>query len=144
MNKKFLNSLIISLFIFSIFVFPAIAQTNQKNSKKIFDTVCMQNAVNKRENTIISSVNIFSASIKSAMEARKSSLNSAWAISDTNERRTAIKKAWNDFKDKNKEATMGFRTEKKQAWKTFYTERKLCGTAGTSDDTSTEGHDVKI
>jgi len=88
--------------------------------------VCMQNAVAKRDGAIITAWDKFSATIKSALETRKSALVTAWGINARKERRAAIKAAWNAFRKSNKDARIVLKSERNSAWNQFRIDAKGC------------------
>lgn len=142
MSKKIFTLLLV------IFLFLAIAQivmaveTNTQRSKPTVDIPCLQNAIEKRDTAMIAAWDKFSATAKSALEARKTALKNALGLTDKKERRAAWQKAWSDWKTAAKNARLTFWKEKKAAWKQFYLDRKTC--RGTSEDTSAEGFDVNL
>ena len=64
--------------------------------KKTVDLVCMQAAVEKRENALIEVLDVFASSVKSALQSRRDGLKAAWAISDKKDRAVTIRKACHD------------------------------------------------
>lgn len=98
---------------------PVMAQTPA-------DLACVQSAVNKREGSIIAAWDIFSASARTALTTRQSSLNSAWAIQERQERRAAIKSAWQTFRTSAKDAKKTLNDSRRSAWQQFKMDAKAC------------------
>jgi len=94
---------------------------------------CMQTAVETRDTAIISALDTYAATAKSALTARKDALKAAWAIADRKERRTAIKAAWDTYRKAIKEARSTFKASRKTAWDTFKAASKVCKPAKTQD-----------
>lgn len=74
--------------------------------------------------SLITALDTFSASAKSALEARKTSLISAWGITVAKDRQTARKSADSTYKSSMKSAHEALRSARKTAWSTFNTEIK--------------------
>ncbi len=91
-----------------------------------YDPVCVQNAVEKRENAIIVAYDTKVQAIKNALVAKKAALVAAWGKTDQKERVQARQKAWEDFKSAVKTATQSFREAVKNAWKAYREERRAC------------------
>lgn len=107
---------------------------------------CVQTAVEKRDNAVISAFDAFSASAKTALEARRDALKAAWGITDKKQRRAAIKKAWNDFGFATKTARKTFNKARLVAWAQYAKDGKACKAQGspTSDDYGTQGQEVNL
>lgn len=133
--KKIISSILI-VFIFGI---GLIAFAETTNTKKTVDLTCMQIAVEKRDNAIITAWDKYTASVKSALETRKSALKSAWAITDKVQRVAAIRTAWSNYKSAIKTARKTWATEKRSAWQTWKTDAKTC--KGNAEDKTTESAD---
>jgi hypothetical protein len=102
---------------------------------KTIDTACIQRAVDAREGSLLTAVTTFTTSIQAAYTARKNTLHDAWALTDSKQRKEAIKTAWKTFKDAKKAARKKFKDDSRAAWKTFRTAAKSCkgGATDTSD-----------
>ncbi len=143
MSKKLLSALLLlttMIFGLVIYVNAQVATPTPPTTPRV-DLPCMQTAVEKRDNAIISAWDALSASIKTALETRRDALKSAWGISDPKERRKAIKKAWTDFSKAKKESARTFNQARKAAWKQFRTDAKACRATATNE---VEGNDVKF
>ncbi|KKS26770.1 MAG: hypothetical protein A2736_01200 [Candidatus Yanofskybacteria bacterium RIFCSPHIGHO2_01_FULL_41_27] len=88
--------------------------------------VCMQNAIAKRDGSIITAFGKFSTAITTALNARKNDLIAAWGVNNTKERRRAIKASWNAFGKSNKDARVVLRNERNSAWNQFKVDAKVC------------------
>lgn len=95
---------------------------------------CIKTAVDKRETAIQAAFDVFSASIKSAFQTRKTELLSAWDISDKAQRQAAIRSAWNNFKKSHIQATQIYRKAKRATWKDFSIERRKCKGPATGEN----------
>lgn len=135
MKKVLFGALALALLVAS----PALAKSNDKKDTRVgttTDLVCMQSAVEKRDNTLGDAWDAFGSTMNSAMHDRRDALKEAWGISDKNERNQAIRSAWESFRSTHKSARKDFNTERKDAWKVFKTDRKACGMSAS--DTSGE------
>jgi len=110
---------------------PAMAQTTPTPA----DLACVQTAVGKREGSIIAAFDVFSASGRTALTTRQSSLNAAWGIQVRKDRRAAIKAAWQAFRTAGKDAKKVANDSRKSAWAQFKTDARACaGAAGLLKD----------
>lgn len=107
-------------------------------STKVENIACVKTAVDKRETAVQTAFDTFSASAKSALQARKSELLTAWDIVDRIQRRTAINSAWNKFRTAQKEAKKVFNQSRLSAWNQFTTDRKACKSLPTGEDPGTD------
>ncbi len=101
--------------------------------------VCMQNAVAKRDGSIITTWGKFSTAITTALTVRKNDLVAAWGINNQKERRRAIKASWNAFSKSNKDARVVLKNERNSAWNQFKTDAKGCRITNIS----AEGENMK-
>lgn len=62
------------------------------------DLVCMQTAVEKKENAEIAATDTLNTSVKAAMAVRRDALKAAWGIEDRKIRDEATRKAWKEFR----------------------------------------------
>lgn len=88
--------------------------------------LCIKNAVDKRETSIISSVNAFHTAILSGLNTRKIDLSNARSLPTKEEIKVAVKKARNTFKSTKKLAKEALRKWERSARKTFRTDVKAC------------------
>ena len=144
MLKKFTSTIIFLSFLTTVGIVSlsqAAETSTPKNSRKVVDIVCVQTAVEKRENAVATAWSSLNSSVTAAMAARKEVLKTAWAITDANQRRTAIKTAWTNFKTADKTARTTFRKAQKAAWAQFKTDAKACRATATYE---TEGQDIQL
>lgn len=142
MSKKLLIGAVLASLVFAVFAYvKAENATPTPPTTTGVNLACMQTAVEKRDNAIISAWDALTASIKTALSVRRDALKAAWGISDKRERRDAIRKAWTDFKNTKKEASRAFNQARKDAWKQFKTDARACKATATYE---TEGNDVKF
>lgn len=127
MNKK-ISIILLVLFLFLTVRSVVLAEevTNTPPNQKKIDLVCIQNAIEKRENAIIVAFDKKAVAIKAALEARKNALKEAWTKPTRKERLTARLAAWKNFRTAKWQIQKTYQTEVKSAWKTFNTERKNC------------------
>ena len=136
--RKF-GVLIFSL-ILATFVLPVFAEDTAQTQNRV-DLICMQKAVEKRDTAVIAAFDVFSFSIKSALQMRLEELKAAWSIENPAERKKAIKSAWEKYRTAVKSARQTFQGARKTVWKQFNVDRKACG-AARSDDASSPTADA--
>jgi len=107
-------------------------QIGNPTTKPTFDVACVQNAVEKRDTTIISAFGTFSTSITTALTTRKDALKAAWGIANGKERRAARAAAWQAFYKSSRDAHTTLKTVRNGAWKTYRADLVTCkaGDAG--------------
>lgn len=140
--------------LFLVLAFPVIAETQNPSTAATGQQIqassaalaCMQTAVTKRDNAIISAFDAFSASAKTALTARRDALNAAWGIANRKERKAAIKKAWDDFKNATKTARRTLNQARETAWRQFKTDALACKNQGvpTSDDIGSKSYENNL
>jgi len=127
--------------------FPVLAEETRGTNTPInrqLNLACMQTAVEKRDNAMITATDKFSVAVKSALEKRRDALKSAWGLTDRTARRTAIKKSWSDFRTDHRKATTDFRKERRVTWQQFVKDRKSCGLGASNDDPATENSEIPL
>jgi hypothetical protein len=90
------------------------------------DIACMKTAVEKRENALLSAYDVLTGKIKTARETRKTDLLAAWSIQDPKERHTAIKAAWDKYRESVRAARIGWNQSRKTIWIQFAQDAKNC------------------
>ncbi len=105
---------------------PALAQSTSTVIQASMLT-CMQNAVEKRETSIISAVDTFNGSISKIHSVRKTALVDAWKIEDKTARNEARKSAWTTYRTDAKSAHSTMKSSRQTAWNTFKADRIACG-----------------
>lgn len=149
--KRLFNGLLLPSFLALMLIGPVLAQTLPdtnahpvSQTKPKVDLACMQNAVEKRDNAIITAWDNFYNAAKTALQARKDALKTAWANTDRKARRAATKSAWNNYRAAIQKARHDFHAARRAAWQQFYTDRKACGPKAARDDASHQGLDRNL
>lgn len=162
MKIKIISALL-AVSLFAFFVLPVLAQEatptptpaptltptptpNPNSTNLTTGLACVQTAVGKRDDAIISAFSAFSTATSAALSARKTALVAAWGITDKKARRAAIKKAWNDFTAATKTARRTLNSARKTAWTQYAKDVRACRSQGasTSDDYGTQGHEANL
>ena len=130
--KKFLFSLIVAVFLLSSAVLAEEnanmnGNMNVQVTKPEINVGCLQNAIDKRDTAIISSWDVFSPVIKTALETRKSALKDAVVKPTLKEKRMAVRAAWDAFRKTTRDARKKLQESRRVAWKQFRTNARLCG-----------------
>ena len=115
-----------------------------KTNKVAVDRVCMQSAVDKRDNALVSAVDKYFTSVKAALAARRDALKAAWALTDAKASRKARNDAWDLYRKSVKTARRLLAQDKSAAWKQFKTDSKTCHANGEDNDNGGEGADSQI
>lgn len=134
MNIKLTRTLVVlSFFTAALPVFaqtpsptPSATPTPSHTPAPKVDPACMQTAIGKRDDAIISALDTYYNAAKSALTARKSALQAAWGMTDKKARRDAQRKAWSDYRAATKDSRKTFRNAQRDAWKQFNTDAKAC------------------
>jgi hypothetical protein len=92
--------------------------------------ICIQNALEKRENALIAGHDAFASAIKTALTNRLTGLKDAWAQTDRSVRQTKRQAAYKAFRTESQSANSTMRSVRVGAWKTFDTEMRACGVRG--------------
>lgn len=110
------------------------------------DLSCVQTAVEKRDNAVISAWEQYTPKVKTALEKRRDALKSAWAIEENAARQQALMDAWQAYRSEVQKARHEMRAGRQSAWKTFHTERKACGATASTimGDKSNSGADGSL
>lgn len=127
----------------ALFVAPALtfaqsatgtaATTTQATSTQVS---CIQSALDKRENSLITAVDTFNGSIKAALTKRLAGLKDAWAQTDKSVRMSKRNEAYKAYRTDVQAANTALRTTKNASWKTFDTDMKACGVRGHGETPS--------
>lgn len=116
-----------------------------KDKKAItFDPVCIQTAVEKRDNAIIAATDTFSAAAKTALTTRRDALKAAWALTDRTARRTALKAAGKAYRETLSKARKDLNAAKRAAWKQWGTDLKACKGTPNDDPGAGQGVDASL
>lgn len=117
---------------------------SSRPTPKTVDLVCMQTAVEKRDNAIIAAADAYYATVKIALTTRRDALKAAFGITDKTQRRTTIRNAWNTYKSAHRKAKSTLTSTKNAAWRQFNTDRKACGPGAASEDATPSGVDAQL
>lgn len=112
--------------------------------KSATDFACLQNTVERRDNSILAAVDGYSATVKSALGARRDALKAAFGTTDKNQRQAAVRNAWNTYKSIQRKARITFRDARNAGWQKFNTDRKLCGRDAAQEDATPSGVDAEL
>lgn len=100
---------------------------SSSSSKKATALVCVQTAVDNRENDLIGARTTQGNAIVTAYEVRKSSLRDAWSVADKIARKKAIKAALKNFNDSMRKISGDWKIARNAAWSKFKKDSKVCG-----------------
>ena len=99
------------------------------------DIVCMKTEVEKRENALLSAYDTHAGKLKIARETRKTDFLAAWSIQDPKARHTALKTAWEKYRQSVKTAANEWNISRKTTWTQFAQQAKSCkATAAETQD----------
>lgn len=108
----------------------ALKNAIQKRNVAVIDRnvniACMKTAVEKRENALLIAYDTYAGKLKTARETRKTDLLAGWSIQDPKERHTAIKAAWDKYRQSVKTATTEWNQGRKTIWTQFAQDAKNC------------------
>jgi hypothetical protein len=90
------------------------------------NTVCMQNAFEKEETSIISAQVALNTATINALTVRKDEVKAALAKPTLDEKKTALKAAYTKYNDVVRVAHKAMQTARTSAWTTFGTDVKAC------------------
>lgn len=125
--------LISSLLFAPLFVFAQISGTvtTQKDTSLATTTVsCVQTALEKRENALISGHDSYNTAVKTALTKRLENLKTAWALPERKDRAEKRQSAYKTFKSDMQTANLAMKTARNTAWRTYETDAKACGVKG--------------
>lgn len=105
------------------------------------DTVCASNVVTNREVAIANAFSNFTSNMNTAYVNRRNALQSAWLVSNKDDRRNAVKAAWNNFKTASAAAKKSWKDTVRNEWKNFNENAKNCRNMERSFDTGNQGLD---
>lgn len=90
------------------------------------DIACMKTAVEKRENALLAAYDTLTQKVRAARETRKADLLAAWSIQDPAQRHSAIKAAWDKYRESVKSARTEWNQSRKTIWIQFAQDAKNC------------------
>jgi len=95
---------------------------------------CIGAAASARETALMTALNVEANSMKVAYEARSAALTAAYALSDVQAIKVAVKRAWENFNVARKSVTATWKTAKNAAWAQYKTATTACrSTLGIGD-----------
>lgn len=103
---------------------------NATSSATSTQVICIGNALDKRENALITGHDVYAASIKTALQNRLIGLKAAWASPDRKSRQEKKNATYKAFRNEAQAAHTAMKTVRLNAWKTFDTDMKACGVRG--------------
>lgn len=106
---------------------------NGEGEGKNIDIICAQTAVEARDTAIIAAFDTYSASMKTALEARKTAVKDAWSKTTPSERSLARKTANQTYNTASKNASKALNTSRKSIWSKHKTDMKACGASAGID-----------
>lgn len=143
---------ILSLALTAALVLPVLAQTagtqNQNASKpdvmKTISASCVQNAIEKRDMTLVTAIDTYASAAKSALQVRKDAEKAAWNQTDRKARRDAMKATLTTYRNSVRAARKNFQNARKSVWTKFKTDRKVCGGSAGSEEFDGQGQDESL
>jgi hypothetical protein len=149
--KKLITAIILTALMLTVapvladYTSTSAATSTPLKFKKVVNLVCMQTAVEKRDNAIIAALTARETALLAALTARRDALKAAWGISDAKARRKALRTAWDAYKAARKKAANDFSKARKAAWRQFYKDIKSCKDRSGSDlEVVGEGVDTQL
>ncbi len=138
----------LAIFAFSVFMPMALVSAKSSGSDRfstttppVINPACMTTAVTVREDGIASAFGTVADTTSAALTLRKSELLTAWGLTNSNERKAAIKAAWSKYKNTVKKARLDYRVSAKNIWKTFNTAARACQVKNTGES---NGLDISL
>lgn len=92
--------------------------------------ICIQNALEKRENALITGHDAFNSAVKTALQNRLTGLKAAYAMTDKKARQEKRNSTHKAFKTESQTAHTAMKTVRQGAWKAFDTDMRACGLRG--------------
>lgn len=124
--------------------FPVLAQDAISKGTPKIDVSCIQNAIDERDNSLVTMVDVWSSSVKSALETRRDLERASWDIPGYKERRLAQRKAWSDYGKVLRYANNEKKKERVSAWKKFEHNRKECEGAYSPEMNTGSTYDANL
>jgi len=124
--------------------FPVLAQDAASKGTPKIDVSCIQNPIDERDNSLVAMVDIWSSSVKSALETRRDLERASWDIPGYKERRLAQRKAWSDYGKVLRYANNQKKKERVSAWKKFEHNRKECEGAYSPEMNTGSTYDANL
>ena len=124
--------------------YSSAAPVSTATQKPTLDLTCLQNASERRDNSIIAVFDGYHGTIKTALETRRDGLKTAFGLTDKKERQAAIRNAWNTYKTTQRKAKTTLKDIRNAAWQKFNVDRKTCGSAASAEDKTPSGVDAEL
>jgi hypothetical protein len=90
-----------------------------KKASSTVDATCMAEAVEEREDALMSAWGDMSSSTMVALDDRREALVAAWDMEKVSDRARALATAWKEWKADKKAINAEFRKDRKAAWDAF-------------------------
>ena len=121
-------------------------QIKDKNIAKSADLTtvqlsCLKIATTKREDSVISAMNAFHTAMISAMNTRKTSLESLWTLPKASDRKIAREKLHTVYRESINTAHKNLKNARDGAWTSFKADAKACGVSNTDEIKSEKPED---
>ena len=128
MEKKILAIVFSIVFLIVLMAISVSATTTTTSSSKqnTYNATCMQNAVIKRETSIMTAYQNFISQLVGEFQIRSASLISAYGLNDSKERKEAVKEAWKAYTDSYKSSAKELTNARNLAWKNFNADKAVC------------------
>ena len=117
---------------------PTAIQTSTTGS------TCLQNTVERRDNSIIAAFDGYHGTIKTALETRRDGLKTSFGSTNKKESQAAIRNVWNTYKTTQRRAKTVLKDARNAAWQKFNADRKACGPAASAEDKTPSGVDAEL
>lgn len=98
---------------------------------------CINAALEKRENALITGNDAFASSTKAALQNRLTGLKAAWSETNRKTRQDKRNATYRTFRTESQAAHTAMKTVRLNAWKSFDTDMRACGVRGHGETPST-------
>ena len=114
-------------------------------AKKYLDAQCIVNALEKRDNAILTGMDSYASTIRNLVVVRGRELKNAWLqFSNRTARKAEIARVWTKYRTDIKYMARQSNSLRINAWKQYTIDRKACGIYATSDDYTSVGTDSSL
>jgi hypothetical protein len=117
-------------------VFAQTATTTDPGTATSTQVTCIQNALDKRENALITAHDTYSAAVKAALTNRLTALKVAVAQTDKKIKVDKRQLAYKAFRTEVQTANTALRNSKNTTWKNYQSDAKACGVKATGESPS--------
>lgn len=139
MNKT-ISSVALGVF---AFVCVPFAHAETTSTSATLDTACIKTAIEARESSLKTGWSEFSAAVTGAYTTRAEDLATAYGKSTPEEIKGAVKNAWTIFKNTVKTARTEWKGVRKDTWAEFKNDKKECRVPKVLDDSTNQSSDVQ-